>query len=136
MFKHDSTLYNEGISNIFVTGGYKSSLLNNVIVNGKTIGEWHAFDSKTLTNVQVHYGKGGFNSLSIVFAKTSPNTYNGIAELLASGEGIEIEVKSGLKFMTNTETRATQIFLLQDGKLYPIGWMDLFLLRIYWKTRI
>ena len=117
LYKHDSTLYNEGISNIFVTGGYKSSLLNNVIVNGKTIGEWHAYDSRTLTNVQVHYGKSGFNALSIVFAKTSPNTYDGIAELLASGEGIEIEVKSGLKFMTNTETKETQIFLLTDGKL-------------------
>lgn len=117
LYKHDNTLYNAGISDVFVRCGYKSSLMNNVIVNGKTIGDWHAFDSKTLTNVQVHYGKSGMNSLSIVFAKSSPNTYEGISALLASGEGIEIEVKSGLRFMTNVETKETQTFLLKDGKL-------------------
>ena len=117
LYKHDATLYESGISEIFVKGGYKSSLLNNVIVNGMTLGEWHAFDSKKLTNVQVHYGKNGHNAMSIVFAKSCPNTYDPLYELIQSGEGLEIEVKSGLKFLTNIQTTQTQVFYLKDGKM-------------------
>ncbi len=115
LYQSDNTLYDSGISEIFMDGGYKSSLMNSVIINGKTIGEWHAYDARTLTNVQTHYGNKGLNSVSVIFAKACPNTYDGINALVESGEGVVIEVKSGWKFMVNTETKSAQTFTLKNG---------------------
>ena len=115
LYQSDNTLYDGGISEIFLNGGYKSSLMNSVLINRKTIGEWHAHDPRTLTNVQTHYGNMGLNSVSVIFAKACPNTYDGINALVESGEGVVIEVMAGWKFMVNTETKAEQTFVLKNG---------------------
>lgn len=110
------TLYDEAISEIFVVGGYKSSLLDRISINGKTIGEWHAHDSKQPTNVQVHYGNTALNCVDIFFAKACPNTYDALYDLVTSGNGITIEVESGLKFMVNTQTKKAQTFVFERGE--------------------
>lgn len=107
--------YDIGVTEIFLNGGYKTSLLDNIIINGLTIGEWHAHDSRMFTNVQVHYGNTALNCVDIFFEKLSPNTYNQLYDLVMSGNGITIEVKEGLKFMVNTEMKETQTFALING---------------------
>ncbi|MBQ7374224.1 MAG: hypothetical protein IJW64_06690 [Clostridia bacterium] len=109
-------LYDAGSSTVYVKGGFKTSLLDLVVINGKTIGEWHAFDKTALTNVQVHYGNSGLSYLDVFIEKVSPNTYDGINQLVKSGNGITIEIKSGLKFMTNVETKNDKKFVLTNGK--------------------
>ena len=115
LYKSDNTLYDGSIAQIFVDGGYKSSLLNSILINGKTIGEWHAHDSGKLTNVQTHYGNSGLNCVDVIFEKLSPDTYDTLYAFVESGEGIAIEIKSGLKFMVNLETKNTQTFVLAKG---------------------
>lgn len=115
LYNFDNTLYDASIAQIFVDGGYKSSLLNSIVVNGKTIGEWHAHDSGMLTNVQTHYGNSGLNCVDVIFAEACPNTYDALNALVKSGNGIVIEVKAGLKFMVNTETKTSQTFVLTGG---------------------
>lgn len=115
LYKSDNTLYDGSIAQIFVDGGYKSSLLNSILINGKTIGEWHAHDSGQLTNVQTHYGNSGLNCVDVIFEKLSPDTYDTLYAFVESGEGIAIEIKSGLKFMVNLETKNTQTFVLAKG---------------------
>lgn len=109
--------YDKGSSDIFVKGGYKSSLLDKVVINGRTIGEWHAYDSTALTSVQVHYGVGlSLNRMDIRFESASKNTYNQLYDLVSDGNGITVEVLSGLKFMTNNATTKSQTFKMVNGE--------------------
>lgn len=108
--------YDEGSANIFLKGGYKASLLDNVLINGKTIGDWHAQDAAALTNVQVHYGVGlEMNRMDVRFEKASPTTYNQLYAAAESGEGITVQVLAGLKFMTNRKVEKTQTFVMEGG---------------------
>ena len=108
--------YDAGSANIFLKGGYKSSLLDCVVINGKTIGEWHAQDAMALTNVQVHYGVGlEMNRMDVRFEKASQSTYNQLYDAAANGEGITVEVQAGLKFMTNRKMEQTQTFVMKGG---------------------
>ena len=111
----DASYYDAQSSRAFVNGGYKSSLLDNVVVNGWSIAEWHAYPGVSLTNVQVHYGYSGNYTMDIHFEKFSPATYNIIDEMLKSGQGLTIEIKQGLKFTTDTKVAQTQTFKLKDG---------------------
>ena len=109
--------YDEGSSEIFLSGGYKASLLDNVVINGRSIGEWHAQDAAALTNVQVHYGAGAeLNRMDIRFESASKYTYNQLFDLVSDGNGVTIEVLSGLKFMTNNAMKKTQVFAMVDGE--------------------
>ncbi|MBQ7913041.1 MAG: hypothetical protein IJ308_04755 [Clostridia bacterium] len=113
--KSDGDLYDSGITQIFVNGGYKSSLLDSIVINGKTIGEWHAHDGNALTNVQIHYGNTALNCVDIIFEAVSHNTYDEIDALVKSGNGITVEVKAGFKFISNKATAKTQTFVLENG---------------------
>ena len=109
--------YDKGSSDIFVGGGYKSSLLDNVVINGRTIGEWHAYDAAALTNVQIFYGVGLFlNRMDIRFESATKSTYDQLYDLVSDGNGVTIEVLSGLKFMTCNATDKTQVFQMMDGE--------------------
>lgn len=110
------SLYDSGISAAFIAGGYKSSLLDNILINGKTIGEWHAHESNQPTNIQVHYGNSGLNAVDIFFAQACPYTYDDLRALVETGGGITIEVKEGLKFMVNTKTAEAQTFVYENSK--------------------
>lgn len=111
---HES-LYDKGTSEIFLVGGYKSSLMDNIFVNGYTIGEWHAHDSRMVTNVQVHYGNSGLNCIDVIFAEACPDTYSKVYNSVTSGNGITIDVKEGLKLMTNVATTEDKKFVLANG---------------------
>lgn len=111
----NESAYDEEISKIFVDGGYKTSLLDHIVVNGLTLGEWHAHDSRQLTNVQVHYGNTALNCVDVFFEKGSPNTYNQLYDFVEAGNGITIEVKSGLKFMSRLVTQEDTSFTLENG---------------------
>lgn len=109
--------YDEGSSEIFLAGGYKASLLDKVVINGRSIGEWHAQDAAALTNVQVHYGVGlELNRMDIRFEAASKHTYDQLYDLAANGNGVTVEVLSGLKFMTNNATEKAQTFTMVDGE--------------------
>ncbi len=107
--------YDKGISNVFVKNGFKSSLLDKIVINGKTIGDWHAEDSRALTNVQTHYGQSGLEYVDVHFESLSQTAYNQVADLAKAGNGITIEIKEGLKFLTNCSVQKTQTFILKDG---------------------
>ncbi|MBQ8394812.1 MAG: hypothetical protein IJX49_04485, partial [Clostridia bacterium] len=112
----NESAYDEGTTEIFVDGGYKASLLNNIVINGWTLGEWHARDSRQFTNVQVHYGNTALNCVDVFFEKTSLHTYTKLYDFVDEGNGITIEVKSGLKFMSNLVTKEDKVFLLENGE--------------------
>ena len=116
LYASGTHLYDSGISAAFIMGGYKSSLLDNILINGKTIGEWHAHESNQPTNIQVHYGNSALNAVDIFFAKACPYTYDDLCALVETGSGITIEVKEGLKFMVNTKTSASQTFVYENSK--------------------
>lgn len=111
----DASYYDAQTSRAFINGGYKSSLLDNVLINGWTIAEWHAQKGVSLTNVQVHYGYSGHYTMDIHFEKASPATFNIIDGLIASGQGLTIEIRQGLKFTTDTKVAKTQTFVLKNG---------------------
>ena len=113
--KGNSDLYDADVTQSFVNGGYKSSLLDSITINGKTISEWHAHDKNALTCVQIHYGNTALNCVDIIFEKASPNTYDGMNALVQSGSGVTIEVKAGYKFMSGKATAETQVFVLENG---------------------
>lgn len=111
--------YDKGSSDIFVEGGYKSSLLDNVVINGLTVGEWHAQNAAALTCVQVFYGAGlELNRMDIRFEAATKSTYDQVYDLVTDGNGVTVEVLSGLRFMTNTITRKTQTFVMKDGAFF------------------
>lgn len=107
--------YDAGISKVFVKNGFKSSLLDNIVINGKSIGDWHADNANALTNIQTHYGQSGFEYVDVHFEAFSPSTYNQIVDLVKAGNGVTIEIKEGLKFMTNCSVQKTQTFELIGG---------------------
>ena len=115
LYASSSLYYDKGISNVFVKGGFKSSLLDCVVINGKTIGEWHAHEVGAMTNVQTHYGASGLEYVDVVFESHSKLTYAPLAELVETGNGITIEIKEGWKFLTNCQVKKTQTFVLKNG---------------------
>ena len=120
LYASNPLYYDAGISAVFVKNGFKSSLLDNIVINGKTIADWHASDVNALTNVQTHYGASGLEYVDINFESNSAVSYNKLAELVQSGNGITIEIKEGLKFMTNCSVQKTQIFELKDGAFIEV----------------
>lgn len=120
LFNSSSLYYDKGMSNVFVKSGFKSSLLDCVIINGKSIGDWHAYEATNYTNVQTHYGASGLEYMDVVFESHSALTYNPIAELVNNGSGITIEIKDGLRFMTNCQVKKTQTFILNDGRFSEV----------------
>ena len=116
----DGDLYDKGITDIFVNGGYKSSLLDSIIINGKTIGEWHAQNGKALTCVQIHYGNTALNCVDIIFESATHSTYDIMNELVQSGNGVTIEIKEGFKFISNQATTETKVFQLENGAFHLV----------------
>ena len=110
LFASSSLYYDKGMSNVFVKNGYKSSLLDCIVINGKSIGEWHSFDAD-LTNIQTHYGSSGLDRVDVIFASHAKKTFNEIT----NASDYTVEIKEGLKFMTNCQVKKTQVFLTKNG---------------------
>lgn len=106
-------LYDESYTSVFIAGGYKSSLFDSILINGQSIGEFHARNNHQ-TCVFVHYGQGGFNTLIMCIDSHAPD-YQELKDGLLSGEGVNILIKSGFKFTTGVKTTQDYCFNLQNG---------------------
>ena len=97
-----ANMYDKEFSSAYIAGGFKSALFDKILINGYSIGEWHAIDGYT-TCVLVHYGQLNAYTLDISIDSNS-EMYGPLYEALTSGEDITIEIKSGMKFVTNRQT--------------------------------
>ena len=112
-------LYNTNLASVFVTGGFKSSMMDSICLNGKSIGQMHAEDPYT-TCVFVQYGQ--VNIYTIEFSVDSNSeTYTKLLPLFEAGEGIELEIKEGLKFTTGYKTAKDVKFAISGDKFQKVG---------------
>lgn len=107
-------LYDGPYTDVFIAGGYKSSLFDSIIINGQSIGEFHARNNHQ-TCVFVHYGQDGFYTLNMSIDANAPD-YDELKALFESGNGVTIEVKSGFKFTTGVKTAKDYVFNLENGR--------------------
>ena len=103
-------MYDEDVSKAFVSGGFKASFLDNVLINGISVGEWHAIDDLP-TCVHVHYGQTNLYSLDMSIDSYS-EMYATLYEAFEKGEDITIEIKSGMKFTTSKKTAQDYKFVV------------------------
>lgn len=97
----EAVLYDANIAKAFIYGGYKSSLLDNMKINGNTIGEWLAMDELAgslgyNSAIMVHYGQMGNKVATIMISATSEIS----KELNKSYEAgtLEVTLNEGLRF--------------------------------------
>ncbi len=109
-----SDLYDKDTSVAFVAGGFKSSFYDNILINGISVGEWHAIDDLP-TCVHVHYGQTDLYTLDMSIDSYS-EMYAPLYEAFEKGEDITIEVKSGMKFTTSTKTTSDYKFIVNGTK--------------------
>ena len=107
-------LYSVGKSKAFVAGGFKTSLMNSVLINGQTIGDLHAEHAWT-TCIFVHYGTLSMYRMEIFVDSNSPD-YARLLSLFGSGEGVSVTVLKGLKFTTGYQTEQDYEYRLQGGR--------------------
>ncbi len=105
--------YDATYTNLFNLMGCKSSLMDNILLNGKTIGEFHARNSHQ-TCVMVHYGSMGKNWLGI-WIDSEAEDYATFASLFESGNGVTVELKSDLIFPTGLKIATDYKFTLKNG---------------------
>ncbi len=108
-----AALYNASYTELFNLMGYKSSMMDSIVINGKTIGEFHARNAHQ-TCVMVHYGTMGKNWLGI-WIDSDADEYPAIASLFENGNGVTVEFKSGFIFPTGVKTMTDYKFVLRDG---------------------
>lgn len=112
-------LYNEIVTNVFVTGGFKSSLMDNILINGKSIGQMHTEDAYT-TCVFVQYGQSSLYALDLSIDSNS-ETYRKVFPFFEEGAGIDVEIKEGLKFTTGYKTMEDVAFTLAGDVFQKVG---------------
>jgi hypothetical protein len=104
------------MSDVFIAGGFKSSLLDNIVINGKTLGEWHAIDEYN-TCVFIHCGQIGQTNMLNISIDSNSESYKLLKPLFDEGNGITLEIKSGIKFPSGVKTSETYQYVLKDGVL-------------------
>lgn len=109
--------YEHGFSEIFVKGGYKSSLMDSVVINGLSIGDIHAINNHQ-TCVFVHYGTYSNYGFEI-YVNQGTKIFNTLKPLFEAGNGVTVEIKEGLLFTTNYKTTKDCVFNLKDGVFRP-----------------
>ena len=120
-------LYDGTFSPVYIAGGFKSSLLDNLLINGKTLGEYHADDAYT-TCVFVQVGQTNLYSLDLSIDSNSA-TYDALYPLFTSGNGIELEIREGLKFTTGYKVNESTKYVLSNGNFQSqanLGEMEVF----------
>ncbi len=103
-------MYDKTVSSAFVAGGFKASFHDNVLINGVSVGEWHAIDELP-TCVHVHYGQTDLYTLDMSIDSYS-EMYAPLYEAFKNGEDITIEIKSGMKFTTSVKTEIDYKFVV------------------------
>lgn len=112
-------MYDADMTKVYIAGGYKSALYDSIVINGKTLGEWHAVDEYT-TCMFVHYAQVAYDALEVSIDSNS-EIYKMFKVLYESGQDVTIEVKAGLKFMSGTRTEENRTFVLTDGEFVMQG---------------
>lgn len=103
-------MYDKDVSTAYVAGGFKSAFYDKILINGISVGEWHAIDDLP-TCVHVHYGQTDLYTLDMSIDSYS-EMYAPIYEAFQNGEDITIEIKSGMKFTTGTQTTKDYRFVI------------------------
>ena len=103
-------MYDADISAAYVAGGFKSAFYDKIFINGFSVGEWHAIDDLP-TCVHTHYGQTSLYTLDMSIDSYS-EMYAPIYEAFKSGQDITIEIKSGMKFTTGTQTTQDYKFVI------------------------
>ena len=111
----DYGAYDPDFAKVYLAGGFKSSLLDNVMINGKTLAQWHAIDLYE-TCIFVHYAQASEFTLDVSIDSRS-ETYAQLLPLFEAGNGISITVKSGMKFPTAIKTSEDAEYILKDGRM-------------------
>lgn len=113
--------YDDALSENFISGGYKSALLDNVLINGVSIGEWLAYDQTPgyLTAVMAHYGQVNQKTMSIVCdladdGSWATDVFNSATEAYKNGS-LRVTVKAGMRFPTGKRTTEDAEYLFVDG---------------------
>ena len=103
-------MYDKDISAAYVAGGFKAAFYDKILINGISVGEWHAIDDLP-TCVHTHYGQTSLYTLDMSIDSYS-EMYAPIYEAFKSGQDITIEIKSGMKFTTGTQTTQDYKFVI------------------------
>ncbi len=110
--------YDPDMSKAFIYGGYKSSLLDHLKINGNSIGEWLALDQISgspayNTAIMIHYGMEGGKTATIFVGKES----NIFKEIMKSHDEqtMRITLEEGLKFTTGKALGSTATYGYEDG---------------------
>lgn len=113
----DVIFYEENLASAFIYGGYKSSVLDNLKLNGSSIGEWLAIDQLEgslayASAIMVHYGQGG-TKVATIHISSSSKIYE---ELKASymDNSLTLTVEEGLKFATGKEVKEAVTYEYSD----------------------
>ncbi len=106
--------YNKELTEVFIAGGFKSSLMDHILINGKTLGELHAIDDYN-TCVFVHCGQMFQQEVLNVSVDSNSEIYQWLLPLFESGNGITLEIKAGIKFPNGVKTTADYKYTLKDG---------------------
>lgn len=122
MNNHSIVYYDDELAKNFISGGYKSALLDNVLVNGVSIGEWLACDKTPgyLTAVMVHYGQVTQKTVSIVCDLADDHSwatdiFTAATESYKNG-GLSVTVKEGMRFPTGKRVNTDAEYLYVNGK--------------------
>lgn len=114
----DKKVWSKKVSRAFMHDGLKSSLLDNVLINGKSIAQWCAMADKASTAknyaVAVHYGEYGGKVMSIHLTGHSTITKKAIVDSYNDGT-LSVSFKPGLKFVTGSMVKEEQKFVFRKS---------------------
>lgn len=116
----DGRVYSKPFYLGFMHDGLKSSLLDNVYINGLSIAQWQTVIQETEERsvrwraISIHYGEYGGKVMSIHFPADAVATKQKIIESYENGT-LTVEFKPGLKFMTNTMVKTGQKFAFRKS---------------------
>lgn len=115
---NDKKVHSKHISRAFMHDGFKSSLYDNVLINGLSLAQWCGMaDPKSTAKdyaIAVHYGEYGGKVMSIHFMGASTLTKGALIDSYNDGS-LSITFKEGLKFVTGNMVKTEQKFVFRKS---------------------
>ncbi len=115
---HDKKVWSKHVYRAFMHDGFKSSLMDNVLINGLSIAQWCAIADPASTAkdyaVAVHYGEYGGKVMSIHFTAHSTLTKKALVDSYNDGS-LSVDFKPGLKFVTGGMVKTEQKFVFRKS---------------------
>lgn len=114
----DGNVYSKPFYLGFMHDGLKSSVLDNIYINGQSLAQWQAeirkMDESSVRwrAISIHYGELGGKVMTIHFVSDAVNTKQKLLEAYENGT-MSIEFKPGVKFMTHSMVKTGQKFVYQ-----------------------